>query len=227
MTVSKNPIQNLLTRLDYEADGVVLIYENQSTTLDDVKYVYDLLNKALREGTLVISGDSGFNQYVSVRKGMRRITNQQRLVIASGKLLQLFMLENDVHFAKHPGLILGAKGKFSRFIARNVDLDFPYGPESIFNDLYELNAFILFAGMPGNADCIRLVNTRVESPIITKNTSIIDGDVKSFLDYDYDVKPVIDALKNSTLLLSEQVANTTIYGVRYRDLIEFALSIHK
>lgn len=223
--MQKNPIQNLINRLQAESDSVVVVYENDNVDVFDVKYVYDLLLKATQLGTLVINGDYRLNQDVSIRRGNRNLSNQQRVVIASNKLLQLLLLEHDVNFVNHPGFVIGTKGKFSRFFSRKMDLDFPYGGTSVFNDIYDLNAIILFVGKPYLVDAMKLAGSKMESPIIRKNTSFIDGEMISYLDYHLDLSYMTDALLESNVLLNEQIGETYIYGIRYHDLIDFALSL--
>lgn len=223
--MQKNPIQNLISRLQGEPDGVIVVYENDNVGIFEIKYVYDLLLKSTELGTLVINGDYRLNQDVSLRRGNRNLTNQQRVVIASNKLLQLLLLENDVNFVNHPGFVMGSKGKFSRFFSRKADLDFPYGATSVFNDIYELNAIILFVGKPVLVDAMKLVGSKMESPIIRKNTSFVDGEMVSYLDYHFDLASITNSLLESNILLSEKIGDINIYGIRYHDLIDFALTL--
>lgn len=221
--MGKNPIQNLILRLQGDEESVVLVYERENINIFDTKYIFDLLMKSCSQGTLVISGDSRINQDVTVRRGLRNISNQQRVVISANKLLQLLLLEDDVHFATHPGIIMGSKGKFARFFGRKVDYDFPYGPSSTFNDIYELNAIILFVGLPNWVDCIKLVCSKVDKPILRKNTSYHENELVSYLDYHYDIDSITQKLQQSNILISEELGTTQVYGIRYNDLINFAL----
>lgn len=219
MIATHNPIENLVRRLHGNQESVLMLYECEPMAVYDVQSVYDYLIEASGAGTLAIAGDYRLNQQVLVREHLKHFTNQQRLVIASQKLLQLLMLESEVQFAKHPGIVLGSIGKYARFFARETALDFPYGPTSIFKDIYDLNAVVLFVGKPRQVDCIKLVASFMKEPIIGKNTSLKDGDVVSYLDYEVSSEALTEFAVRSNRLLSETIGDTVVYGIRYHDLI--------
>lgn len=219
MSVLNNPIESLVRRLHGNQESVLMVYECEPMSVYDVQTVYETIVGAATDGTVVIAGDYRLNQHVAMRLELKPFSNQHRLVIASQKLLQLLMLESDVQFAKHPGLVLGAIGKYARFFSREVALDFPYGSTSIFKDFYDLNALVLFVGKPQNIDCIKLVASMVKEPIIGKNTSLKDDDVVSYLDYEFDCAPLSEFVAGSTHLLYEKIGETRIYGITYHDLI--------
>lgn len=221
--MGKNPIHNLIERLQGSSDSVLLVYENNDTNIFDVKYIYDLLLKATVNGTLVISGDNRLNQNVFMRRGARTLSNQQRIVIASQKLLQLLLLEDNVHFAKHPGLVVGSLGKYSRFFARALEKDFPYGETSIYNDMYDLNTIVISIGKPIFMDCIKFACSKLENPIIKKNASFVEGEVAAYLDYHCDVESLTQRLLENDVIFHEKIGATTLYAGRYRDIISFAI----
>lgn len=220
MKPSNNPITLLLNDLGIMNEPCLMVYESKNLHLEDVKYIYDKLVSASKTGTIAIFGDSSFNQFVTTKKGYRRLSNQQRYVLASGKLLQLLALEDDVHYATHPAISMGTKGKYARFLARPLTLDFPYGSDSIFKDLYELNAIVVFVGDDiDTLDCLRYFDSKLEDPIIIKNTSSINGEIVTYLDtMPQKHKPFV-MLNQENKLSSITIGQTNIKAVRFQDLI--------
>lgn len=217
-----NPIKKLMHRLGVSSDGVVLVHEHNSVQPRIVKFIYNRLKEATSLGTLCIFGSHQINSKVEGDTTLLGLSNQERILLASDKLLQLLVLEEETAFASHPSLMIGSIGKYSKFFARTSELDFPYGETSIFADFYDLNACVLFVheGTEVPEACYAsAINSR---GVISRNTCIKDNDIVSYLDYECDEEAVVNALFASDLLLSETIQGVSIYGIRYRELIEFA-----
>ncbi|QIK69917.1 AAC(3) family N-acetyltransferase [Erysipelothrix sp. HDW6C] len=215
-------VRKLMKRLDVSPEGVVLLHENDKTAPYNSKRFLEAFKDYLKPGTLSIFGDVAFNTNVVAKDALPQLNNQERLVLSSGKMLQLLVLDAQTTFAHHPSLMLGSVGKFSKFLARHVTLDFPYGEKSIFNDLYELNAVVVFVGEPQDVPELHYVATTMRAPIIKKNTCYRDHEIKSYLDYDIDSDRIVAALLKSNVLLYETVGDSRIYGITFHDLIQFA-----
>lgn len=221
--MKENMIQKLIESLQGDSESVLLVYESSTSNVFDAKYLFDMLMRHASTGTVVISGDARFSQDVYSRKGVRSLTSQQKMVLSSNKLLQLLMLEDDVSYVNHPGLFLGCKGKYGKFFSRKLPLDFPYGPDSVFKDILDLNAIVLSVGKPDYLDCLALRNGLIENPVIKKNTSIRDGELIHYLDYHQDLDALTDKIVKSNVFKSVMIGDTLVYACSYQALINLAI----
>lgn len=216
-----NSIKKLMHRLGVGAEGLVLVHEGSDISARDIKFIYNRMKQASKDGTLCIFGSHKLNAKIEGDATLLTLTNQERILLASDKLLQLLVLEEDTVFASHPSLLIGSTGKYSKFFARTTELDYPYGPTSVFADFYDLNACVLFVGNVREIPEVRHAASLHKS-VIMRNTCIKDGQVHSYLDYDCDTDFITEQLFKSNLLISESLNGLEIYGIRYRELMDFA-----
>ncbi|WP_159640953.1 AAC(3) family N-acetyltransferase [Erysipelothrix anatis] len=219
--VNQDQIQSLLKRLDVPSDGVLIIHENSNVPALVSKYVLDMLLKNIEDRTVSIIGDNTFNNNVSQKVLKPLVTTQERIILSSGRMLQLMLLKDETTFAHHPSLMIGHIGKYAKFFARHVKVDYPYGDKSIFQDMYELNATILFLGEPAHVPEAKLAYAHDTTKSIKRNTAIKDGEMISFLDIDIDETPLLSKIVNSNILLFEEIEGVKIYGISYRMLVDF------
>lgn len=213
-------IEKLLKRLKVRKDEVVLVRSHDSVGAKRNKeYLDTLLNHLQESGTLCLLDDCEFNTRVQEGNVVASITNQERFVLSSNKMLQLLTLRRDCHYADHPALMFASVGKYAKYFARPKALDFPFGEGSIFEDLYELNAVVLFVSAKQIPFEGKYAYSKSDERIILKNTSVLNDELNSYLDFDCDCEWLHAQIFGSGLMLFEIEDDEVIYGVRYRDYI--------
>lgn len=215
-------LEQLLKRLHIEKDGLVIIQEPAKLSPDAKRKLLLGTQSYLDQGTVGVLADCRLNVDVLAKGFDPALSNQERLILGSGHLLQLLTLQPACRYTNHPSLMFGSVGKYSDFLSRFSSLDFPYGNPSIFQDFYELNAVFLvddpteavFAAYP-------YIVGRFTDPIIRKNTSFFDYEVLSFLDYDVADKQLGDFNGLKELFLSEYIDDKhKVYAVSFRELVD-------
>lgn len=214
-------IKKLFKRLSVRDDEVILVRSHDSIGPKKNKQYLDQLLEILQDaGTLCLLDNCAFNTKVLKGDVVAKVTNQERFVLSSNKMLQLLTLRRDCHYADHPALMLASVGKYAKYFARSKALDFPYGESSVFEDLHEMNALVLFITAKHTPYEGKYAYSYWDQRVISKNTSVMDDHVISYLDFNYDPEWVHAQVFGSGLLLSEIDGEDVIYGVRYRDYIK-------
>ena len=218
-------IKSILMKLNFTSDSVILLHESNDFSHKELKLAFDYLSSFTPEASLVVMGDCNFNVDALSEKMLAAITPQERMVMSSGLILQLLTLKEHSDFVSHPSLMMGALGKYSKYLARKQPLDFPYGEQSSFNDLYNLDAIVLFLGDNLNAYEGVHAYSKVPEYVIRKNSCVYKNDTESYLDYQVDLKHINELLFNSGLCVCVSFGNSKIYGIRYQEMIDY-LKMH-
>lgn len=214
-------IKKLLDRLNVRDDEVLLVRSHDSIGPEKNKQYLDELLKRLKDsGTLCLLDDCNFNTNVQPGDVVATVSNQERFVLSSNKMLQLLTLRRDCHYADHPALMLASVGKYAKYFARSKALDFPYGESSVFEDLHEMNAIILFVTAKHVPFEGKYAYSKWDDRVIAKNTSVLDDQLISYLDFDCDFNWIHAQVFGSGLMLSEIDGDDVLYGVRYRDYVK-------
>ncbi|MEG0727218.1 MAG: AAC(3) family N-acetyltransferase [Erysipelothrix sp.] len=214
-------IKKILKRLDVDRDGTLLIHEGENVLSHYSRSYLDIFLKMMPEGTVSIMGDCNFNQSIHSVEESPFLNNQERIVLSAGKMLQLMTLKDDCYFVNHPSLMMASIGHYSRFFSRPFELDFPYGPESLFNDLYDLNATILIIGKTHSIYEAKYSFASSQTVSICKNTCLQDQTLKKYLDYDINLEHLTKQIWESPLMLYEEMDGHRIYGISYRKMIDY------
>lgn len=213
-------IKKLFKRLNVRNDEVVLVRSHDSVGAEKNKQYFDELLLHLKDsGTLCLLDDCDFNTKVQEGDIVATVSNQERFVLSSNKMLQLLTLRRDCHYADHPALMFASVGKYAKYFARPKPLDFPYGESSIFEDLYEMDAVVIFVSAKQIPYEGKYAYSKNDGRVISKNTSVSDDDLVSYLDFEVDYDWLHAQIFGSGLMLFEIDGDEVIYGVRYRDYI--------
>lgn len=216
----KDAMKKLLKRLDVFEDSVLVLHESDVLPASRIKTYLASAQAQVPQGTVCVISDCAFNSDVALDDAMTDMSNQERLVLASGKLLQLLTLNNQCIYASHPALMFGSIGKYSRYFARHNQLDFPYGPVSVFQDLYDLDAVILCIGTGTHFYETKFAYSKRDDVVIRKNTTCFDYQLESYLDYDAAEIDPFAAEPLRSLFLYETFAGYTLYGIHFQELID-------
>lgn len=211
---------NLMTQFKVDGEGVLLIHEYPGMNHLSGFVLYQELSTLMNPGTLGIFGDVSLNEHVASHPFLKSLSTQERMVLGSGVQLQLLTLDARSKFAAHPSHLLGFKGKYANYLARSLDLDYPYGPVSIYNDLYDMDAIILHLGVLESVPELRHVFAKRKDAIIQKNTAQVQGRVVEFLDYDCDDQILKEKLIESGLVHEFEYQGTKIYAYAYQEVID-------
>ena len=129
-------ISKLLKRLNASHGEVILFRSNDCVGPEKTKVYLDGLTRRISQnGTLVLLGDCDLNTDAMNSTYLMQMSNQERFVLSSDKMMQLLTLRRDSNFAYHPALMLASIGKYAKLFSRPRELDFPFGDESVFSDL--------------------------------------------------------------------------------------------
>lgn len=222
----RKAISNIFGRLDVRNDGLVVVRFSGRLPKIYAKSFLDEVERFLPKGTLCVVDDCGFNTSDTRMDVLSNLANKERLVLASGGLLQLLALKDTCLFAMHPSLMIGCYGTHSSYLARHSSLDFPYGGESIFRDFVEMKATYLVVSADNFLYELKHVFAYLDNSVVVKNTCVLDGKLLSYLDYDCDFEWINNKVYNSRLLVEEKIDDVSIFGTNYSDLIEYLKTAH-
>ncbi len=214
-------MDKLLKRLEVQKDGLVLVHESDGFDPFYSKIILDSIQSHMKDGTVCVFGDCEFNSDVLVKDMVPYISNQERLVLSSGKMMQLMTLQQECIYVTHPSLMIATAGKFSRYFGRPTEIDFPYGEHSVFTDFYDLNATLILVGDITELFEAKFAYASSNQRVIRKTGCLKDKTVVSYLDIVPNYSLIHDLVFNSKLLLSEQLDGQRVYGVKYRDFIDY------
>lgn len=131
-------------------------------------------------------------------------------------------------FSNHPYVIGCVNGPQGRYIVRQQPLDFPFGVDSCFGPMMELQSKILFFEDDDNLDELRLAFSLSDEAKVVTRGAAVGGQWVQYLDYEfdsYDVKKVIDKCSS---LKQVQFGSVTASTVDYQEAIrEMRLLIEK
>lgn len=211
-------LNSLLNRLGVVSDSLILVHESETVSKLTSRDYLSFLQSRVDQGTLAIMGDCLLNTQAASKDPL---TTQERLVLSSGPMLQLLTLQSECFYVAHPALMIASVGKYARYLARSRDLDFPYGSDSVFNDLYGMNAVILFIGDNHKVPEMKYALSKIDKGLIAKEVSFSGKDLVTYLDLDFDFQALTKELFQSGLLLSEETEEGKIYGIHYKDLFVY------
>lgn len=214
-------VEKLLKRLEVEKDGLVLVHESDGFDPFYSKIILDGIQSHMKDGTVCVFGDCEFNSDVLVKDMVPYISNQERLVLSSGKMMQLMTLQQECIYVTHPSLMIATAGKFSRYFGRPTEMDFPYGAHSVFTDFYDLNATLILVGDVLELFEAKFAYATLDHHVIRKTACLKDKSVMTYLDIVPNYTRIHDLVFNSKLLLYEQLDGQYIYGIKYRDFIDY------
>lgn len=214
----RTPLHRLLHRLDVHDHSIVVVSFGSDVAKVFVKPILDELIDYLKHGTLCVVGDCTFNTNKTNLEMLVNLSNRERHVLTSDYALQILSLRHDTHRVKHPSLSIGCVGQYARYLTRHQHLDFPFGKNSFFEDLIELNATYLFIGERWDAYALKYVEYLNEEKVITKNLCTLDNTVHGYLDFEFNPEYYLNLINRNNLLLSEQGV-VTVYGELYSKLI--------
>ena len=213
-------VDDFFEDLQIGEDGVVMIHDEGAFDALSMRVFLKELSTRLKQGTIGVFGDHTLNDHVASNENLESLTTQERMVLGSGVLLQLLTLDKMSSFASHPSHLIGFKGKYAPYLSRQLDLDFPYGAVSIYNDLYGMDAFIIHLGdIKSIPECFHAYSKR-EDAVIQKNTALKRGEIVSFLDYDINEPKLIDALHHLGLVQSFNYGDHYIHVYKYQEVID-------
>lgn len=216
----ENLVDLILSDFQIEVDGVILVHDYNLLHPLEASTLNRIFQDYLSEGTYGVFGDHTLNEHVGLNPVLQDLSTQERLVLGSGTLLQLLTLDADTHFASHPAHLIGFKGKYGPYLARSFDLDFPYGPVSIYNDLYGMGSVVIHFGDIQNIPELKHVYAKRSDAVIQKNTVLKQGEIKGYLDYDVDETILINALKDLDIIKSYLYEGVEIFAYDYAELID-------
>lgn len=219
-----HPIDTLLKQIlndfQVETNGVVLVHDYHHLSPLDTKYVYDGLLENISEGTLGVFGNESLNEHVALNPELKELTTQERMVLGSGSLLQLLTLDEATRYASHPSHLIGFKGRYAPYLSRGFDFDFPYGPVSIYNDLYGMDALVIHLGSLTHVPELKHVYSKRDDAIIQKNTALSRGEQLAFLDYDINMDQVLFMLQSLDIIKEYHLDHHFISVYRYQEAID-------
>lgn len=209
-------IHTLLKRLNIQDNDIVILNVSNDVDKGLLKSILENLKTSLINGTLCIIGDCGFNSSETNLEELSTIPELNRNVIFRKPILKMFELSTSVQYVKHPSVEIAVSGKHANFLTRHESLDFPYGKNSIFNDLYDMNAIYLSIGEEEGAYPLKYAI--LEDDAIIKRNVCLYGDIQhSYLDVEFDKDQAADQFKGNT---QYEGNSPVVYGERYRYLIE-------
>lgn len=211
-------LERLLSRLDVSSDSVVLVHESDVISKLVSRDYLRILQDVVSEGTVSILGDCTLNTGADDHD---RLSTQERLVLSSGPMLQLMTLQGECFYVSHPSLMIASVGKYARYLARHHELDFPYGPDSVFNDYYGMNTVVLFIGDKHDLVESKFVYAKRDDAVIRKDVTDSGSELLSYLDYHSDIDAVHRSFFSGNLLISENMGNHVVYGITFKEYIEY------
>ena len=215
-------LNDIVNDFQLSPTGVILLRDYELMAPLNVKHLCQNLN----EYTIGVFGDESLNQHVGLNQDLQTLSMQERMVLGSGVLLQLMTLDQDTHFASHPAHLIGFKGKYAPYLTRSFEMDYPYGPISIFNDLYGMDALVIHLGPIINISELHHVYAKRNDAVIQKNTVVKKGEVIGFLDYDVDDGAILNQLQDFDFIKKYQFQGVDIHVYSYSEMID-ALRLSK
>lgn len=210
-------VVRLLKRLNVSRESVIVVHESDEVSKMVSRDYLAVFQDVVKDGTVSVMGDCTINtQAMSTQS----LTTQERLVLSSGPMLQLLTLQEECYYVSHPSLMIASVGKYARYLARSHDLDFPFGPDSVFNDFYGMDAILVFIGENHDLVESKYALSQTDAALIRKNVTSVGNETLPYLDYAVDLSRAQEVLFNSDLLLSESMGNHRLYGVSYKKYIE-------
>lgn len=217
---SHQALEQIYQDFNIQSDSVVLVHEYDLMPPLAVKNLYDQLNHKLTKGTLGVFGNETLNEHVALHETLKTLTTQERMVLGSGPLLQLLTLDTDCRFASHPTHLIGFKGKYAPYLSRKFDYDFPYGPISIYNDLYGMDATVIHLGKKSHAPELKHVYSKRQDAVIQKNTLLQRGETVGYLDYDADMDALCHSLSLLDIVKVYEWHHLKVYVYSYQAVID-------
>lgn len=211
-------LHRFLQRLDVHDHSIVVVSFGSDIKKVLVKPILEELIDYLKHGTLCVVGDCTFNTNATDIEMLLNLSNRERLVLTSDYALQILSLRHDAHRIKHPSLSIGCVGQYARYLTRHQHLDFPFGSNSFFDDLIELNATHIFIGEDWDAPALKYVEHLNDQKVIMKNVCVLDNTVHGYLDFESNSEYYSKLITKHNLLLSEHGV-VSIYGESYLKLI--------
>lgn len=211
----KKDLKQLLTRLNASKRSVILLNAQNFPHKDQLKEILDMLKAFLSEGTLCVIGDCSFNVSSANLESLSQIDSKKRSLIYTSLAMKVMTLYEDVSYLNHPSLEMAAVGRHAQFLMRHQSLDFPYGPASVFQDLYDLDAIYISLGKDDHAYALRYALAK-QDPVIVRNVCLYEDKQYAYLDYDVSQFQAPLYFEGKSLY---EDRSSFMYGESYRYLI--------
>lgn len=223
-------IKSLYKRLNISPHATVILHD--FSVFSDIERIeiYKMAKEQTKKGVLGILSDSDLNQNVSFKPKLASVSTNERLILGAGKLQQLLSLEDNVRFNTHPSVMLAYIGDRAEYIQPQDEIDFPLGPHSIFNKLYENDTFIFLDENTVSPIETKFAFSFLKYVPIKKNTTYsYTQEIISYLDYDVEPLNILKHPKLAPYVYYEEVSGRRLYAYNYKELVDTILKlfIHK
>ncbi len=214
-------LDNLFRRIALKDEDILLLRVHDNLEPSFIKSFYDYSYQRMGKGTIAILGDCDLNTQARSRPFLKDISTQERLILSAPKMLQILGMDPQSYFAYHPSIMMGAVGKYAKYLSRPTGIDFPYGSDSLFQDFYDFDAKLVF--IDAKHTLYEAKHALAEDPkkLVHKNASVMQGEIIDYLDYDCDFELLHSTLFSNGLLLYEEIAGHVVYGCSYREYIDY------
>lgn len=214
-------LDNLFKRIHLQRDDVLLVRTHDDLEPQFIKVFYDYVRMYLKDGTLAILGDCELNTQAHQHPYLKQINTQERLILSSPKMLQILGMDKQSYFVYHPSIMMGSVGKYAKYLSRAMTVDFPYGQESVFQELYDLDAKLIFIDANHTLYEAKYALSEDQDKVIFKNASVMQGEIVDYLDFQCDYDLLHQLVFSNGLLLYEEVDGHIVYGCSYREYIDY------
>lgn len=188
----------LLRQLKISVGDHVILHQNHlfDSLIGKGALLIDTLTSYLGdEGTLIMihvdsdMSDPGYDQDVefSKRQTIRSYLStlsEKDLMVNYPPQFMAMLNHKQVYVSYHPKVKVAAIGKYARYITRKTTQDFPYGNESAFQALYEIDPKILLDTTTIDQSHELKLGCIHTSDAVIVDGAVVDGEWRSYLDYD-------------------------------------------
>ncbi len=206
-------IKKLFNELNLKEDAVVVVSLSEYIPKGDIKEILETFIAEFEKGTFCLVGDCNFNTVQSNLDELSDFTEAERRNIFTSKDIKILSLLDDMRMSAHPSLEVAVVGKHADFLSRHKSLDFPYGNESLFKDLYDLDAVMITVGSHKKYYPLKLSKAG-QSEVVKRNVCLYKNQPISYLDIDFDFD------KSKEIYESNAHQAEDVYGIAYRTIID-------
>lgn len=202
-------IEKLLQRIHSHESSVIIVLDSKEVSATTAEHVAKALRTFKYQGTLILLGE---NEYKTPSKFERPALNRFNLFPLGHVLCHAF----DFEPLSHPSYNMWITGFYAQYFKERVQFDFPHGTDSIFQDLYDLNAIVFSFDEIQSAPDLYLNN---HDDAIVVGTAYDMQQEKVFLSQE---TPEAVVISQHTHCLSERDQDTVAFAIRFRSLVDFA-----
>lgn len=238
---TKEECVRFLKRIGLLEGKVLLVHQAISSVWpleDHAVTLIDALSEILGpQGTLCVINTVPSNQepdfnIPKARKRRERILSLSLRTYRNSFQSPLFLAasaKEGRHFTVHPKYSLCCIGKYSKYFTDDQALNFPFGYESCFESMYELNAdYLMIDTTLSQCEEIKLfANKSADSVIEVNGASVFSegrNQWKQYLDYQFDLSLIAPVIQKSGLIKQDRMNNNQIYFCNYKALIDTLVS---